>query len=324
MVDYDIAYYEYYNYETVAPVKFTLSSGETEECYYYYYTPRGMTTDESTPVVAYVTHGGGFADEERAIALDAAANQDTQAVIINPCTDIPEAVCACLDDAAVRLRGKGNFDNISFHGTSSGGRAIIRAALKSTDPNEDYHFRIGNIFAYDPASQTGYTNITGQTARLRAMAEQGTVLIMQTDTDETGYFGGSALHCNEYARVYSWQGGIAIVAQCGGLDHEGRFTGPLTHNSINWAIGRGEMSEDMYYQNDWYYYRRGMKIAATFEEVTEILRTGELPTAESAAVSGKEPDKPRETAAPAEPGIADSAEPETGRRDVIISVYRAA
>ena len=61
MLNYEIPYYEYYNYETVAPVKFTVSTGETAECYYYYYTPKGTKTDEETPVVAYVTHGGGVA-----------------------------------------------------------------------------------------------------------------------------------------------------------------------------------------------------------------------------------------------------------------------
>ena len=277
MVDCDIAYYEYYNCEINNVTEFTAASGQTEECAYYYYTPKGVKTDGDTPVIVWVTHGGGVAEDERALALSWAASQDTEAIFVVPHTDVPEAVCASIEDAKAKLKGKGDFSSISGQGTSSGGRAIIRAALKSTDPKENYSFRFENIFAYDPASETGLANITGNRRGLRRLAEQGMKLILQTDDDPLGYWGGSGLHCNEYARVYSELGGIAVLAETGGANHEVRFLLPISHNAMNWAIGRGVMEEYDGFPTRWFFYEKGEKFASTPKEVTELLRTGEYP-----------------------------------------------
>lgn len=271
MMDCDIPYYEYYDCQTVDHVSFASESGHTQECVYYLFFPRDEELDAETPVVAYVTHGGGVAEEERAYALDKAANQDTGAIFVIPYTDRPDAVCACIDDARIRLDGKGNFDAISGQGTSSGGRAILQVALESVRPGAAYGFRFANVCAYDPAQESDTANITGKTGALRSLAEQGTVFFIQTDTDTENH-GGSGLYCNRYARVYSDYGGIAIVAEIDSVSHEGKFTKPLTHNSINWAIGKGLLEEDEGYQNNWYYYRDFIKHPCTLEEATRLLR----------------------------------------------------
>ena len=152
MIDADIAYYEYYDCEMVDHVSFASESGHEQEFFYYYYIPKDGEIDETTPVVAYVTHGGGTSEDERALALHKAASQDTRAIFVIPYTDRPDAVCASIEDARSRLNGKGNFAAISGHGTSSGGRAIMQAALESVNPDADYGFRFANIFAYDPAT----------------------------------------------------------------------------------------------------------------------------------------------------------------------------
>lgn len=159
---------------------------------YYYYIPKDGEIDETTPVVAYVTHGGGTSEDERAFALHKAAGQDTRAIFVIPCTDRPDAVCASIEDVRYRLNGKGNFAAISGHGTSSGGRAIMQAAVESVNPNADYGFRFANVFAYDPAEQTDTTNIREQSDALRRLAEQGTVFFIQTDTDSEGHGGSGA------------------------------------------------------------------------------------------------------------------------------------
>ena len=136
----DIAYFEFYDYQQSQDIPYISSSGKNYECMYYSYWPKDMELTEDTPVIAYVTHGGGVADEERATALNHAASFGTEALFIVPWTDRPEAVCAAIEAAKADYAGKGDFDNISIQGTSSGGRAIIRAAQKSVDPEEDYSF----------------------------------------------------------------------------------------------------------------------------------------------------------------------------------------
>lgn len=229
--------------------------------------------DGDTPVIAWVTHGGGVADEERALALNCASNQNTEAIFVVPWTDKPEGVCACLEDAKVRLDGKGNFDAISGHGTSSGGRAMIRAALESVNPDKDYSFRFKNVCAYDPTEETHTTNITGNTEGLKALAEQYTVLFFQTDTDHSGHHYGSGSFCNDYARIYSELGGIGIVAEIYSGNHEAKFTKPLTHNCINWAIGEGPLQEDDSYRNYWYYYSDGEKKATNVGIATTLIQS---------------------------------------------------
>ena len=270
----DVAYYEFYNVEQNGPVAFTSDTGHTHECFYYIYTPIDGEIDESTPVVVYVSHGGGTATEERAIALGWAASFETDAIIISPNTDRPDAVCAVLEDAKRRLNGRGNFDAVSGHGTSSGGRAIMQAAVESVNPDADYGFRFANIFAYDPAEQTDTTNIREQSDALRRLAEQGTVFFIQTDTDSEGH-GGSGAICNRYARAYSEAGGTAIVAEIESASHENKFIMPLTHNSINWAIGRGQLIEDEVYRNNWYYYLDNIKHPSSLEEAGHILHPGQ-------------------------------------------------
>ena len=285
-MDFDVAYYEYYDCEVYDHISFISESGKDEECIYYLYIPKDAKTDEATPVIAYVTHGGGVAEEERANALHWAAGQDTEAIFVIPYTDRPEAVCASLEDARERLKGKGSFDAVSIHGTSSGGRAVIQAALKSTDPNEAYHFRIANICAYDPAQesiQAPFNQSVGAVARL---AKTGAVLFIQTDTDRDGKHGGSGALCNRYARIYSEAGGIAFVAELGdGSSHESKFIKPLTHNSFNWAVGRGQLCEDSTYENRWYCYEDGIKYYSTLAEATELMQ------------NSFNPDKPYEQAA---------------------------
>ena len=273
MIDADIAYYEYYDCEMVDHVSFASESGHEQECFYYYYIPKDGEIDETTPVVAYVTHGGGTAEDERALALHKAASQDTRAIFVIPYTDRPDAVCASIEDARSRLNGKGNFAAISGHGTSSGGRAIMQAAVESVNPDADYGFRFANIFAYDPAEQTDTTNIREQSDALRRLAEQGTVFFIQTDTDSEGH-GGSGAICNRYARAYSEAGGTAIVAEIESASHENKFIMPLTHNSINWAIGRGQLIEDEVYRNNWYYYLDNIKHPSSLEEAGHILHPG--------------------------------------------------
>lgn len=272
-MDYDIAYYEYYDCAESDHVVYTSESGNEHYCVYYIYTPKDAEIDESTPVIVHVTHGGGVADEERAFALNCAANQDTEAIFIVPWTDRPDAVCAAVEDAKSRLNGKGNFDALCGEGTSSGGRAIIRIALESVNPEQDYSFRFASICAYDPTEETNDTRISGRTEDLRRLAEKGTILFIQTDSDHTGHHGGSGGFCNRYARAYSEAGGTAIIAEIrNSARHERKFTKPLTHNSINWAIGRGMLEEDEYFGNDWFYYRNGEKIPSTLEEVTDLLQ----------------------------------------------------
>lgn len=266
----DIAYYEYYDCEVYDHISFISESGKQEECTYYLYFPKDAELDETTPVIAYTTHGGGVAEEERAMALNWAAGQDTEAIFVIPYTDRPEAVCASIEDARVGLNGKGNFDAISAQGTSSGGRAIIRAALKSVDADEDYGFRIANIIAYDPAEESDTDNITGQTSAMRALAEQGTVLFIQTDSSSHG----SNPFCSRYAQIFSELGGTAVVAELDSASHEGKFIKPMTHNSMNWAIGKGELIEDEDYRNCWYYYLDGIKFDSSLAEATELLREG--------------------------------------------------
>ncbi|MBR1566739.1 MAG: hypothetical protein IJ649_08245 [Oscillospiraceae bacterium] len=278
-----MAYYEYYDCEVYNHISFTSASGKEEKCTYYLYFPKGTETDETTPVVAYVTHGGGVAEEERANALHWAAGQDTEAIFVIPYTDKPEAVCASIEDAKDRLNGKGDFDAVSAHGTSSGGRAVIRAALKSTDKDTDYSFRFANVIAYDPAEESETANITGQTEAMRALAQQGTILFIVTDT---GHAGGSGDYCNRYAQCYSALGGTSIVAEMDSASHEGKFIKPLTHNSINWAIGRGTLLEDDTYENTWYYYQDGVKYGTTLAAATELLQSSldlEKPESQAAA-----------------------------------------
>ena len=267
----DVAYYEFYNVEDGGPVTFTSDTGNTHECYYYIYTPIDGEIDASTPVVVYVTHGGGAVDEERAISLGWAAGFETEAIIISPSSDRPDAVCAVLEDAKRRLNGYGNFDAVSAHGTSSGGRAVIRAALKSVDPSAGYSFRFANVFAYDPAQETENASISDQTEWMRRLAQQGTVLFFQTDTDTNNRHGGSGKECNYYAETYSKAGGTAIVAEISSGSHEAKFIKPLSHNSMRWAIGRGMLKEDEHYQNNWYYYRDGIKNACSLEDADRLL-----------------------------------------------------
>ena len=297
-MDYDIAYYEYYDCEVHDHISFTSESGKQEECAYYLYFPKDTELDESTPVITYITHGGGVAEEERATVLSWAGEQDTEAIFVVPYTDRPEAICASLEDARVQLNGKGKFDAVSGHGTSSGGRAIIRAALKSASADEDYHFRFANVVAYDPAAESRLAKITGQTAALRSLADQGTVLFIQTDT---GRDDGSGTFCNRYARVYSSLGGTAIIAEIDSASHEGKFIKPLTHNSLNWAIGRGSLLEDEGYRNAWYEYRDGVKLESTLKEATELLQKNADPDRSERSV-GKPPSKPGSPSPP--PGTA--------------------
>ena len=270
-MDCDVAYYEFYNVDEYGPVTFTSDSGNTHECYYYIYTPIDGETDASTPVVVYVSHGGGTVDEERALALGWAAGFKTRAIVVSPKSDRPDAVCAVLDDAKRRLNGRGNFDAVSAHGTSSGGRAVIRAALKSVDPAAGYSFRFANVFAYDPAQESENAGITNQIDWMRRLAQQGTVLFFQTDTDANGRHGGSGKECNYYAETYSKAGGTAIVAEISSGGHEAKFIKPLSHNSMNWAIGRGMLKEDEHYQNNWYYYRDGVKNACSLVDADRLL-----------------------------------------------------
>ena len=282
-MDFDVAYYEYYDCEVYDHISFTSVSGKEEECTYYLYIPKDAETDDTTPVVVYITHGGGVAEEERANALHWAAGQDTEAIFVVPYTDKPEAVCASIEDAKDRLNGKGDFDAVSAHGTSSGGRAIIRAALKSTDKDADYSFRFANVIAYDPANESETANITDQTEAMRALARQGTVLFIETDT---GREGGSGDYCNRYARCYSVLGGSAIVAEMDSVSHEAKFIDPLTYNSINWAIGRGPLLEDDTYENTWYYYQDGIRYDTTLAAATELLQSSldpEKPEGQAAA-----------------------------------------
>ncbi len=269
----EIAYYEYYDYQQSEGVKFTSASGKNYECVYYVYTPKDIEADENTQVIVWVTHGGGVADEERAIALNHAASWGTEAIFVIPWSDRPEAVCACIEDAKEKLEGKGNFDALSGQGTSSGGRAIIRAALESVDPEEDYSFRFKNVIAYDPVQESYTTNITGNTEGLKALAEQDTVIFFQTDTDHGGHSGGSGSFCNDYARVYSELGGTSIVAEIFSGSHEKKFIKPLQHNSIAWAGGLGELIEDECYGNYWFYYHDGEKIPSKLETATLLLHT---------------------------------------------------
>jgi len=267
----DIAYYEFYNFEQGDSVAFSSDSGNNYECEYYICTPMDTELTADTPVIAYVTHGGGVADEERAIALNHAAKFGVEAIFVIPWTDRPEGVCACIEAAKARLGGKGDFDNISIHGTSSGARAIIRAAQESVDASEDYSFRFANIIAYDPINETTSTNITGNTEALEALAEKGTVLFIQTDTDHTGHHNGTGFFCNYIAEVYSKHGGTAIIAEIHSGSHERKFLKPLGHNSISWAIGEGPLLEDEHYQNDWFYYLDGAKTLCDLEKANALL-----------------------------------------------------
>lgn len=270
-MDFDVAYYEYYDCEVYDHISYISESGKEEECVYYLYIPKEADIDDTTPVVEYITHGGGVAEEERANALHWAAGQDTEAIFVIPYTDRADAACASLEDARVRLDGKGNFDAVSGHGTSSGGRAIIRAALKSTDKDAGYGFRFANVVAYDPAEESETANITGQTEAMHMLAQQGTVLFIQTDT---GRYGGSGAYCNRYAQEFSELGGTAIVAEMDSASHEAKFTKLMTHNSINWAIGRGPLLEDDTYENVWYCYEDGVKEETTLAEATALLQNG--------------------------------------------------
>ena len=275
----EIAYYEYCDCEVSDHVVFTSDSGHVHQCVYYVYTPKDMEPDESTPVIAYVSHGGGVAEEEIIFALDAAAGWRVRAIIVNPRSDRADAVCTALEDAKAKSGGKGNFDAISIQGTSSGARAIIRIAQESVRPDRDYSFRFANICSYDPAQEgtADFARISGRPEAMKALAEKGTVLFLQTDSDSAGRRSGSGKICNEYARMYSEAGGTAILAEINTSSHEGKFTKPLTHNSINWAIGRGMLIEDEYYQNAWYYYRDGEKIPATPEEATRMMQDSMKP-----------------------------------------------
>jgi len=269
----EIAYYEYYDYEKSDKISFVSDSGKYHECDYYIFTPMDAELDEDTPVIVWVTHGGGTADEERAIALNNAASHSTDAIFVIPQTDRPDGVCLCIEDAKEKLDGKGNFNAISGHGTSSGGRAIVRAALESVSAEADYSFRFANVCAYDPVKETSGSNITGNVEGLKALAEQYTVIFFQTDTDHTGHHGGSGGFCNEYARVYSEYGGIALVAEIHSGNHERKFIKPLMHNSINWAIGKGPLLEDEHYQNNWFYYSDAEKIPANVVIATTLIQS---------------------------------------------------
>lgn len=266
----DIAYYEFYDYYESEKVPFTSASGNDYECSYFVFSPKGAELTEDTPVIAYVTHGGGVADEERAIALNHAASFGTEAIFVVPWTDRPEGVCACIEAAKAAL-DVGDFDNISIHGTSSGARAIIRAAQESVDPEENYSFRFANIIAYDPINETTSTNITGNTEALKALAEKGTVLFIQTDTDHSGHSNGTGAFCNYIAQVYSQYGGTAIIAEIHSGSHEKKFIKPISHNSISWGAGIGELLEDEHYSNDWYYYLDGAKTLCDLEKADELL-----------------------------------------------------
>lgn len=262
---FDIKYFDYYTRSEAYSVPFVSGSGNRYSVGYYIYTPKNINPDESTPVIAYVSHGGGTSSEEKAFSLHCAANLATDAVIIIPNSDRAEAVCCCIEDARKVLDGKGDFDAVSIHGTSSGGRAIIAAAEESVNPDGGYHFRFLNICAYDPAADKDL-NIAGNTEALKALAEQGTVLFIQTDLDISGHHGGSGLLCGKYAEAYSEAGGTVILAEIhGGGDHERKFIKPITHNSLNWAIGNGMLVEDDHYQNDWFYYEGDKKIPSTPE-----------------------------------------------------------
>lgn len=267
----DVAYYEFYNIEENGPVTFTSESGKVHDCIYYIYTPMDGEIDESTPVIAYVTHGGGTAGDERATALGWAAGFETEAIVISPNSDRPDAICACIEDAKQRLNEKGNFAAVSGHGTSSGGRAMLKAALRSVDPAANYSFRFANIFAYDPAHEITVGEITDQTDAMRRLAEQGTILFFQTDTDVKDHHGGSGKLCNAYAEAYSRAGGTSIVAEIPSASHESKFLKPLAHNSFGWAIGQGTLEEDEYYHNTWYYYRKGIKVLCIFEGAARLL-----------------------------------------------------
>ena len=280
MMDCDIAYYEYYDCQMSDHVTYVSESGHEHYCVYYVYTPKDAEVDASTPVLVHVTHGGGVADEEKALALNCAAGQDTQAVIIVPWTDRPDGVCAALEDAKNKMVGKGNFDAICAQGTSSGGTAIIRIALESVNPKRDYTFRFATVCAYDPAKETGVTKITGREDDMKRLAEKGTRLFIQTDNSPSR---GSSGFCNQYAKEYSEAGGTAIVAEIEQeTRHEGKFTKPITHNSMNWLIGRGMLIEDKLYSNKWYVYQEGEKKPSTLKEATAILvdetflKTGEV------------------------------------------------
>ena len=278
-MDFDVAYYEYYDCEIVDHVSFVTESGKPADCSYYLYFPKDAEIDEDTPVVAYVTHGGGVAEEERAYSMHWAAGQDTSAVFVIPYTDVSTAVCASLEDARQRLEGKGAFDRISIHGTSSGGRAIMRAALKSTDPDRNYGFRFANICAYDPARETSLSPVTEDFQAMVQLAETGAVLFIQTDRDSDGSSGGSGEICNRYAEIYSEAGGIAVVAEIktGSESHEEKFIKPMTHNSLNWSIGKGKLAEDEHYRNDWYYYKDGVKYETTLDDATALLQRSDGP-----------------------------------------------
>ena len=68
--------------------------------------------------------------------------------------------------------------------------------------------------------------------------------------------------------------------------HEAKFIKPLTHNSINWAIGRGPLLEDDTYENSWYYYQDGIKFDTTLAAATELLQSSlnpEKPESQAAA-----------------------------------------
>lgn len=267
----EIAYYEYYDYETRDHVSIPADPENPNYCYTIY-TPKGAELDASTPVIAYVSHGGGVADEEIVFALSCAVSTDTEAIFVVPRSDRPEVVCALLADARDSLDGKGDFGQIRIHGTSSGGRAVIRTALESVNPDADYGLRFEMVCAYDPAQETPDMNISGQTEKLGRLAEQGTVLFIQTDQDVKGYGGGSGWFCNEYARAYSEAGGAAVIAEIYEGNHEGKFIQPMTHNSLNWSIGRGALAEDYLYRNRWFAYQDGRKISSTLEEVTRFLQ----------------------------------------------------
>ena len=267
----DIAYYEFYDYQQSDYVPYVSASGKNYECIYHLYSPKGMELTEDTPVIAYVTHGGGVADYERATALNHAASFGTEAIFVVPWTDRPEGVCAAIEAAKRDLEGIGDFDNISIQGTSSGARAIIRAAQKSVDPAEDYSFRFANIISYDPINETHTTNITGNTDALKALAEEGTVLFIQTDTDHSGHSSGTGAFCNYIAEVYSDHGGTSVIAEIHSGSHEKKFTKPIAHNSIAWGAGTGDIIEDEHYANDWYYYLDGAKTLCDAEKATELL-----------------------------------------------------
>ena len=267
----EIAYYDYYDAGQSDTIVFTSKSGHVTTCAYYYFTPKDVELDESTPVVAWVTHGGGVDIVEMYTALNIAASQDNRAIFIAPWTDTADGICAALDAAKKQFEGKGDFDNVSVQGTSSGGRAVIRAALESVNPDADYDFRFGNVLAYDPAEETRDTNITGQTEAMRRLAERGTVLVIQTDSGTRTRESGTGLYCNEYARVYAAAGGTAVIAEINNGSHERKFLKPITHNSIAWGAGCGMLAEDYYYHNEWFYYRDGEKIPSTLEEVSALL-----------------------------------------------------